>query len=192
MHPWENCARVFLIRVNISDWIPAYHYSNLVKPADLTREILYIYSLVPQKVNRVSVGLFYNAYNSTSDFTSNFRWDQFPYKKSYEIFNCKNHNFGDISTLNLTQISVLWKLRLKDQMLEFRTDSNSMHSFPATNCGSVNNGKVTTIITKMKIIRFLGYTWSNSPLLYGYGSTVNTGRSTIVPPQVDRNARRIN
>ena len=108
-----------LLKVSISGWMPTHQYMKLVKPADLTRGSLYIYFLVPQKVTRVAVALYCKSYNATKDFTYNFRWEQFAGSKSYELFNCGRNKEEEISELSLSKISVLWELRLKDQMPEY-------------------------------------------------------------------------
>ena len=157
--------------IYISGWMPANHGTHLVKPVDLTRGRLYIFSLVPQKVNRVGVGLNFKSYNATKAKAANFRWDQFPGSKSYNIGKCRSSPFS-ISELTFTQIFVLWELRIRDQMLQVVRNNEIANGFPATDC----TNEITGTITKMEITQFMGYGWSGSLLLYRYQSFENPGK----------------
>ena len=156
-----------IICANVSDWIPAYYIAPLIRNVDLTREQLLIYSQVPQKVNRVGVGLQYALYNATTHYSNFFRWDQFSGRIPYELSACGNKPFS-ISELTFTQISVLWKLHIQDQTLQFLRNNEIANSFPAIYCGLKGENPITGSITRMEIIRFMSYQNSGSPLFYRF------------------------
>ena len=152
--------------------MPANHGTHLVEPVDLTRGSLYVYSLVPQKANRVGVGLKYMAYDASNAMARDFRWDQYPGRKPYHLENCGDNNFN-ISELTFTQISVLWELHIRDQMLQVLRNNEIANSFPATDC---TNSVLTGAVAKMEITEFMDYGWSGSPLFYRYQPSKNPGK----------------
>ena len=158
---------IFLIieRGNVSAWIPAYNKKKLLNPADLTRGTLHIYSLVPQKANRVGVGFQYNLYSGTKKMEGNILWHQYPGNKFCEISKCDKRH-GKVSELNLTQISAFWELRVKDQMFQIFRNNEIMDSFPVIDCLAVD--ETIENVTKMEVTLFLKYAWSNSPYFYRY------------------------
>ena len=147
--------------------MPAYYDGNLEQPADLTKGTLYIYSLVPQKVDRVGVGVHYRSYNASKSFAFNFRWDQYPGDSLYRLQHCGINSFK-ISVLTLVPISVLWKLHIQDQTLQVLRNNEIANSFAAIICKLNQDNEITGRIEKMEITRFMSYGWSSSPLFYRY------------------------
>ena len=151
---------------------------KLGNPANLTVGRLYIYSLVPQKVNRLGVGLSYTSYNATSNFSHNLRWEQYPGSNPYEISTCEPSSFNT-SELALTHISVLWELSIQDQTFQVLRNNEIANSFPAINCGLSKPSGITGNITTMEITKFSSYVNSNTPLFYRYEANTDAGRSLV-------------
>ena len=162
-----------IICANISDWMLALDSGPLIKRVDLTREQLIIYSLVPQKVDRVGVGFNYASYNATTKFSYFLRWDQFPGVDSYKLNTCGTNVFN-ISELTFRQIYVLWEMRVKDQMLQVLRNNEIANSFPAIYCGISGEMEITGSIEKMEIIRYMSYGSSGSPLFYRFQPFLGT------------------
>ena len=144
----------------------------MTKKVDLKKEKLYVYSLVPQKIDRVGVGLHYTSYSATTNFSSSLKWDQYPDGSSYEIESCAANPFKT-SELNSTQISVLWELRIKDQMRQVLRNNEIANNFPVNYC--TGNGS-TGSITKMEITRFMSYRYSSSSLFYRHQPLLLLGK----------------
>ena len=147
--------------------MPAYYDQPLKQKVDLKKQKLYIHSQIPQKVNRVGVGLRYNSYNATKSFSYNFRWDQYAGKKSYKIQNCRTNSFKK-SELTFKEIYVLWELRVKGQTLQVLRNNEIANSLPAIDLRHNEDNEITGDILKMEIKSFMGYGWSGSPLFYRY------------------------
>ena len=135
---------------------------------DLTRGTLYIFSLVPQKADRLGVGLEYETFNATCSKHHNFRWHQLPGRRKFKIRNCENQDSIKDYSLNPVDAFVEWGLRVRKQMLQVIREQKIANHFPATYCKHNDDNAVTGNITKMVIIKFRPFSESGSPLFYWY------------------------
>ena len=70
--------------------------------------------------------------------------------------------------MDSTQISVLWGVRVRDQMFQVLRNNEIANSFPAINCRRDDGYELTGGILKMEITAITGYSHSCSSLFYRY------------------------
>ena len=163
--------------MNASGWTLVHQNKVLDQPLDLTNGTLYIYSLVPQKVDRVSVGFNYRSYNATASFESYFKLHHYPGNDIYDIKNCGS-DLEEAPELKSSLTSVLWELRMKGGILQVHRKDEYVNNYPVINCRTSEENGSDGAITKMEVVSFLGYVPSNSPLFYRYQSS--SGRNAKI------------